>query len=261
MSTSPNNPKVFFIYTHRTCGRGVSTPYSTALTSLPGIFMHPHRMDDRGSAKHLWATTGVSTHRQPRARDTPVALVAGCCLLVLLASGLGSSVGAPSTTDPLIHCPLISARYELLATDGLNGLGCELRPLFGLFRFLPLHELPSDSPSLDRLNPAPPITQTARASSGLLEAPTAARRGFSRSSIVAVTVLPRIFLWQPIRCGYLRRCRCLRTAAQRPSGEGDPKWRGQGPQPRPAGPTPVPPAARYSIGLVELPHHQPPQPQ
>jgi hypothetical protein len=67
--------------------------------------MHPHRMDDRGSAKHLWATTGVSTHRQEHGtRDTPVALVAGRCLLALLASGLGSSVGAPaSTTDPLIH--------------------------------------------------------------------------------------------------------------------------------------------------------------
>jgi hypothetical protein len=33
---------------------------------------------------------------QARARGTPVALVAGRCLLALLASGLGSSVGAPS---------------------------------------------------------------------------------------------------------------------------------------------------------------------
>jgi hypothetical protein len=33
-------------------------PHS-ALTCLPGIFMHPHRTDDRGSAKHLWATTAV----------------------------------------------------------------------------------------------------------------------------------------------------------------------------------------------------------
>jgi hypothetical protein len=31
----------------------------TALTCLPGIFTHPHRMDDRGSVKHLWETTGV----------------------------------------------------------------------------------------------------------------------------------------------------------------------------------------------------------
>jgi hypothetical protein len=31
----------------------------TALACLPGICMHPHRMDDRGSAKHLWETTGV----------------------------------------------------------------------------------------------------------------------------------------------------------------------------------------------------------
>jgi hypothetical protein len=40
---------------------------------------------------------------QAKARDTPVALVAGRCLLALLASGLGSSVGVPPTTDPLIH--------------------------------------------------------------------------------------------------------------------------------------------------------------
>jgi hypothetical protein len=33
----------------------------TALTCLPGTSMHPHRTDDRGSVKHLWATTGVST--------------------------------------------------------------------------------------------------------------------------------------------------------------------------------------------------------
>jgi hypothetical protein len=37
-----------------------------------------HRMDDRrGSAKHLWETTGVSTHRQATAWDTPVALCGG----------------------------------------------------------------------------------------------------------------------------------------------------------------------------------------
>jgi hypothetical protein len=59
-------------------------------------------MDDRGSAKHLWTTTGVSTHRQGHGtRQLP--FVAGRWLLALLASGLGSSVGAPSTTDPLIH--------------------------------------------------------------------------------------------------------------------------------------------------------------
>jgi hypothetical protein len=40
--------------------------------------MHPHRMDDRGSAKHLWETTGVPT-QQARARDAPVALGAGRC--------------------------------------------------------------------------------------------------------------------------------------------------------------------------------------
>jgi hypothetical protein len=46
--------------------------------------MHPHRMDDWGGVKHLWATT----HEQPRvfntqakARDTPIALVAGRCIV------------------------------------------------------------------------------------------------------------------------------------------------------------------------------------
>jgi hypothetical protein len=47
-----------FFYAHRTCGR-VSTPYRINLPGLPGIFMHPHRMDDQGSVKHLWETTGV----------------------------------------------------------------------------------------------------------------------------------------------------------------------------------------------------------
>jgi hypothetical protein len=56
--------------------------------------------DDRGSAKHLAGgqlRAAVSTHRQTKAaQDTTIALVAGRCLLALLASGLGSSVGAPS---------------------------------------------------------------------------------------------------------------------------------------------------------------------
>jgi hypothetical protein len=57
--------------------------------------MHPHRMVDRGSAKHLWATTGVSTHRQEHeTRQLP--FMAGRWLLALFASGLGSSVRAPS---------------------------------------------------------------------------------------------------------------------------------------------------------------------
>jgi hypothetical protein len=64
--------------------------------------MHPHRVDDWGSAKHLWATTGVSTHMQEHGtRQLP--FVAGRWLLALLASGIGSSVGAPSTADPLIR--------------------------------------------------------------------------------------------------------------------------------------------------------------
>jgi hypothetical protein len=55
---------------------------------LPGTFMHPHRIDDRGNAKHLWATTGhgcFNTHARagwwvwqgppegPIARARPVA--------------------------------------------------------------------------------------------------------------------------------------------------------------------------------------------
>jgi hypothetical protein len=61
--------------------------------------MHPHRMDNRGSVKHLWAVGnhGCLTHRQEHGtRQLPLWLVAGRCLLALLASGLGSSVGAPS---------------------------------------------------------------------------------------------------------------------------------------------------------------------
>jgi hypothetical protein len=47
---------------------------------------------------------------QARARDTPIALVAVTgrwLILALLASGLGSSVGAPSAADPLSADPLI----------------------------------------------------------------------------------------------------------------------------------------------------------
>jgi hypothetical protein len=64
LSKSPQQTPSFFFSTyiaHAVCGRA-STLHRilvTALTCLPGIFMHPHRMDDRGSAKHLWETTGV----------------------------------------------------------------------------------------------------------------------------------------------------------------------------------------------------------
>jgi hypothetical protein len=65
--------------------------------------MHPHRMDDRGSAKQTpVGNHGCLTHRQEHGtRQLP--FVAGRCLLALLASGLGSSVGAPLTADPLIR--------------------------------------------------------------------------------------------------------------------------------------------------------------
>jgi hypothetical protein len=57
---APNKLQAFF-----TCiAHAVGHRPHTALTCLQGIFMHSHRMDYRGSVKHLWATTGVSTHRQ-----------------------------------------------------------------------------------------------------------------------------------------------------------------------------------------------------
>ena len=64
LSTSPNALQVlwvvlcsFFTY----LGHAVGYRPHTALTCLPEIFMHPHphRMDDRGSVKHLWETMGV----------------------------------------------------------------------------------------------------------------------------------------------------------------------------------------------------------
>jgi hypothetical protein len=97
-----DEPPINFNYIHRTCGRA-STPYRIGL-SARDIFMHPHRIDARCSAKH---PSAVGNHgcfnTQTRPRDTPVALVAGRWLLALLAPGLGSSVGVPSTSDPLIR--------------------------------------------------------------------------------------------------------------------------------------------------------------
>ena len=61
LSTSPNTLQV---KNKQNILHAVGYRPHTALTCLPGKFMHPHMMDDRGSAKHLWATTGVSTHRQ-----------------------------------------------------------------------------------------------------------------------------------------------------------------------------------------------------
>jgi hypothetical protein len=58
--------------------------------------MHPRRMDDRAVQNTCGQPRVFNT--QARARDTPIAFVAGRCLLALLASGLGScgAVGAPS---------------------------------------------------------------------------------------------------------------------------------------------------------------------
>jgi hypothetical protein len=91
----PINSKFFFTYIVHAVGY---RPH-TALTCLPGTSMHPHRMDDRGSAKHLWATTGVSTHRQEHGtRQLPLWRVVDSSRCLRLAS-------APpwERLPPLIH--------------------------------------------------------------------------------------------------------------------------------------------------------------
>jgi hypothetical protein len=55
--------------------------------------MHLHRMDDWDSA-----------NTQANARDTPIALVAGRCILALLASGLRLASAPPwGRLPPLTH--------------------------------------------------------------------------------------------------------------------------------------------------------------
>jgi hypothetical protein len=58
----PTNSKLFFTYIVHAVGY---RPH-TASTCLPGIFMHPHRMDDRGSVKCKTpgGNHGCLTHRQ-----------------------------------------------------------------------------------------------------------------------------------------------------------------------------------------------------
>jgi hypothetical protein len=77
--------------------------------------MHPHRMDDRGSAKHLWATTGVPTHRQEHGtRQLPLWRVAGSSRCLRLAS-------AP----PWERLPEISKSRNLALRDlGATGIVC-----------------------------------------------------------------------------------------------------------------------------------------
>jgi hypothetical protein len=76
----PTNSK--FLKTHVVHAVG-HRPH-TALACLPGTFVHPHRMDDRGSVKRLWATTGVSTHTGKRTAHANCPLwpvvVSSCCL-------------------------------------------------------------------------------------------------------------------------------------------------------------------------------------
>jgi hypothetical protein len=61
------------------------TPHYWLVCQLDMLSIHPHRMDDRGSVKQH---TPVGNHgcfnTQTRARDTPIALVAGRWLLALL---------------------------------------------------------------------------------------------------------------------------------------------------------------------------------
>jgi hypothetical protein len=97
--------------------------------------MHPHRMDDRGSVNK---TPPVGNHgcfnaqTRERARDTPVALVAGRWLLtLLLASGLGSSVGAPSRNLEISNSRI---SLEAMALDERAG-GINKGPV-------PVHSLP-----------------------------------------------------------------------------------------------------------------------
>jgi hypothetical protein len=96
LSTSPQHTPSFF-YIHRTCGRA-STPYRNNF---------PARDSYAPAQRTGWMAGAVqNTCGQPRvfntqakARDTPVALVAGRWILALLASGLGSSVLRGSTFD------------------------------------------------------------------------------------------------------------------------------------------------------------------
>jgi hypothetical protein len=63
---APIHPTLFVFNIHCTRVHAVGHRPRTAFTCLPGIFMHPHRVDDQGSVsvKHLWVTAGVSTRRQ-----------------------------------------------------------------------------------------------------------------------------------------------------------------------------------------------------
>jgi hypothetical protein len=84
-----NKLQAFFLFTnsYRTCGRGgvLSTPYRINLPARDITF-------DRGSVQSTYLSVG----NHGCFNTQPFVLVAGRWLLALLASGLGSSVGAPS---------------------------------------------------------------------------------------------------------------------------------------------------------------------
>jgi hypothetical protein len=79
----------------------------TALACLyMDLFMHPHRMDDRGTCWGCRCACGqprVFQHNRQEHGTRQLPSVAGRWLLALLASDLGLSVGAPPTADPLIR--------------------------------------------------------------------------------------------------------------------------------------------------------------
>jgi hypothetical protein len=100
LSTSSRiNPKLF---PHKYMVHAVGHRPHTALACLPGIYLCTRTgwviMVDGGSVKHLWATTGVSTHRQEaRAR------VVGSSRCSRLASAPPWGPGAIPTADPPIR--------------------------------------------------------------------------------------------------------------------------------------------------------------
>jgi hypothetical protein len=70
---------------------------------------HPSTWPVRGSAKHLWATTGVSTHRQEHGtRQLPLWPVVGSSRCLRLASAPPWE-RLPPTTDPLTTALLSTA--------------------------------------------------------------------------------------------------------------------------------------------------------
>jgi hypothetical protein len=112
---APNTLRAFFTYIVHAAGH---RPH-TAITFLPGTFMHPHSAQDGwpGQCKTPVGNHGCLTHRQKHeTRQLPLWRVVGTSRCLRLVSAPPSSVGAPSTTDPLPTDPLTADR------PGFNGL-------------------------------------------------------------------------------------------------------------------------------------------